>query len=67
MKAFERMIEFRIKRHEENPSKPVWRMGGLDFKEPTAMDVFNWWMEYDVLPGQINLFEEEEADEWDDA
>lgn len=67
LKAFERMLEARIKRNEENPSKPVWRMGGLDFKEPTAMDVFNWWMEYDVLPGQINLFEEEEASEWDDA
>lgn len=28
----------------------------------TPMDVFNWWMEYDVLPGQIDLFEEEEED-----
>ena len=26
----------------------------------TPMDVFNWWMEYDVLPGQIDLFEEED-------
>ena len=26
----------------------------------TPMDVFNWWMEYDVLPGQIDLFEEDE-------
>ena len=25
----------------------------------TPMDVFNWWMEYDVLPGQVNLFQEE--------
>jgi hypothetical protein len=25
----------------------------------TPQDVFNWWMEYDVLPGQIDLFEEE--------
>lgn len=62
-KAFERMLEAIIKRNEENPSKPVWRMGGLDFKEPTAMDVFNWWMEYDVLPGQINLFEDYEEDD----
>lgn len=26
-------------------------------------DVFNWWMEYDILPGQMNLFEEEEEDD----
>lgn len=26
----------------------------------TPMDVFNWWMEYDILPGQIDLFEEME-------
>lgn len=26
----------------------------------TPMDVFRWWMEYDVLPGQVDLFEEED-------
>lgn len=26
-------------------------------------DVFNWWMEYDVLPGQYNLFENYEEEE----
>jgi phosphoadenosine phosphosulfate reductase len=26
----------------------------------TPMDVFNWWMEYDVLPGQVDLFDEME-------
>lgn len=26
----------------------------------TARDVFNWWMGYDVLPGQFNLFEDYE-------
>ena len=25
----------------------------------TAQDVFNWWMEYDILPGQMDLFEED--------
>lgn len=25
----------------------------------TAQDVFNWWMEYDVLPGQFTFFDEE--------
>lgn len=24
-----------------------------------AMDVYNWWMEYDVLPGQLNILEED--------
>lgn len=24
----------------------------------TAHDIFNWWMEYDILPGQIDLFAE---------
>lgn len=26
----------------------------------TGVDIFNWWMEYDILPGQIDLFEEME-------
>jgi phosphoadenosine phosphosulfate reductase len=30
----------------------------------TAQDVFNWWMEYDTLPGQLSMFEEyEEMDD----
>lgn len=29
----------------------------------TPKEVFDWWMEYDTLPGQIDLFEEDE--EWD--
>lgn len=28
----------------------------------TPRDVFNWWMEYDVLPGQMNWFEDYEED-----
>lgn len=32
----------------------------------TPMDVFNWWMEYDVLPGQVDLFEDMEDYEWMD-
>jgi phosphoadenosine phosphosulfate reductase len=28
----------------------------------SPMDVFNWWMEYDVLPGQMDLFEMEDED-----
>ena len=30
---------------------------GMDTSWQTPEDVFNWWMEYDILPGQINLFE----------
>ena len=31
----------------------------------TPQDVFNWWMEYDILPGQIDIFDfiEEDSDE----
>ncbi len=38
---------------------------GLETSWQTPQDVFNWWMEYDILPGQMNLFAEEE-DEWED-
>lgn len=61
--AFGRMIEKRQARHAEDPSRPVWRTKYGDTDNPTAEDVFNWWMEYDVLPGQINLFEEGEDDD----
>ena len=30
----------------------------------SPMEVFNWWMEYDVLPDQIVLQEVEEEEEW---
>ena len=54
LRAFDRMLQERIKRGKIDGS---WRIG------TTARDVFNWWMEYDVLPGQINLFEDEVSDE----
>ena len=43
IRSFERMLE-EIK-------KGTWKNG------TTGKDIFNWWMEYDVLPGQID-FEE---------
>lgn len=49
--AFENML-----REREKMGLPV-----ADWN--SDMDVFNWWMEYDTLPGQIDLFEEDE--EWD--
>ena len=63
MRAFEKMLQKRIERFERNPSHPVWRQGGSDCNYATAQDVWNWWMEYDVLAGQINLFDEIETEE----
>lgn len=42
--AFENLIKERV-------------LKGLRVDWQTPEDVFNWWMEYDVLPGQIDLFE----------
>lgn len=55
--AFEKMLE-------ANKNKGLkWRKEGALGVDPTVTDIWNWWMEYDVLPGQINLFEEEEDDD----
>ena len=62
MRAFDKMLQLRIERNKKDPSKPVWRKAGVD-GVVDAKAVFNWWMEYDVLPGQINLFEDYEEDE----
>lgn len=47
--AFDRMLQERKIRGKESQ----WGNG---------LDVFNWWMEFDVLPGQMN-FEDIEDDE----
>lgn len=50
--AFNKMLELR----EERGRKTSWLNG---------QDVFNWWLDYDVLPGQMNfdeLVEEQEED-----
>ena len=52
-KAFDGMLAERQKRGKLDGS---WRMG------TTAQDVFNWWMEYDILPGQMEMELEEEID-----
>ena len=44
MLAFERMLERRRKRHEENPERAVWRSKGEDHDEATAQDVWDWWL-----------------------
>lgn len=47
--AFDRMLKAR-----ENAGLKQYDFGN------TGKEVFNWWMEYDVLPGQIDLLDEEE-------
>lgn len=49
--AFDRMLEERKKMGKMDGS---WREGFA------GVDIFNWWMEYDILPGQIDLFDESE-------
>ena len=46
LNAFKRMLEERKRRGKLDGS---WRMG------TTADDVFRWWMEYDILPGQTSM------------
>lgn len=58
--AFDKMLQKRIERNRQDQTRPVWRYGGTDFSDPTAMDVFNWWMRYDILPGQVDMFGEME-------
>ena len=60
LRAFEKMIEARRMAHDKDPSKAVWKMQGAGLADATPQDVFNWWMEYDILPGQMDLFEMEE-------
>lgn len=47
--AFQKMLDVRERRG---------LMKGSWAERTTPSDVFRWWMEYDVLPGQIDLFEE---------
>lgn len=65
LRAFDRMLKLRIERNKKDPDRSVWRVGGVDLQEPTAQDVFNWWMEYPVLPGQMT-FDDFELEDDDD-
>jgi phosphoadenosine phosphosulfate reductase len=51
LNAFQQMLEVR---KERGLLQGVWKMG------KTATEVFNWWMEYDLLPGQMDMFEDNE-------
>lgn len=57
IRAFGRMLEERIRRGKIDE---LWRM------ETTALDVFNWWMEYEILPGQVGFDDLAELMEEDD-
>ena len=52
--AFEKMLQERRNRNKLDGS---WRMGA------TGRDVFNWWMEYDIIPGQMDIFDFIEEEE----
>ena len=62
LRAFDKMLKLRIEKNEKDPSRPLWRQGNFE-GEVTAQDIFNFWMEYEILPGQINLFEDYEEQE----
>lgn len=55
IRAFEKMQEERVKK-----GRAPFLSDKID--APTAMDVYNWWMEYDILPGQTKLFNESEEE-----
>lgn len=46
--AFDKMLSAR------RDTRP-FKIGGMDYPNATPEDVFNWWMEYDVLPGQMTF------------
>lgn len=51
LQAFDKMLENRYR---------LGKMEGYMRMGTTPKDVFNWWMGYDVLPDQIDLFDESE-------
>lgn len=65
LRSFSKMLTARRERHALDPSKPIWKQNGVECENATPQDVFNWWMEYDELPGQYSMFEEYEEMEDD--
>lgn len=55
LQAFDKMLKERERRG---------KMAGMSRMGTTATDAFNWWMEYDVLPGQIDILTDEYEEEW---
>lgn len=56
LQAFDKMLKERDRR-----GKALGQWSGA-----TPNDVFNWWMEYDVLPGQIDILAEDYEEMTDD-
>ena len=54
--AFDKMLEERKRRGKVDGS---WRIG------VTGRDVFNWWMEYDIMPGQMDIFDFIEEEDYE--
>lgn len=52
IQTFDRMLE---ERRRSGKMQGNWMRGG------TGQDVFRWWMEEDVLPGQMSLYDYEEG------
>lgn len=57
LRSFKKMLENRKKLGKK------FVANGAIYDEFSAADVFNWWMRYDILPGQYNLFEDYEEDD----
>ena len=60
--ALQRMLDERRKRHEKNHKFQIWNRA-FDPENPTVREVFEWWMEYSILPGQMTFDDFEEGDE----
>lgn len=56
IQAFDQMLKVR---EERGKMQGTWRMGN------TGKDVFNWWMEYDILPGQMDIFDFIEEEDYE--
>lgn len=54
LNAFEKLLK-------ENKRKGIkWKKTGTEGGDPTVTDIWNWWMKYDVLPGQLTFDDLEE-------
>ena len=54
LRAFDKMLE--VRRERNRPFK----IGGQLYPDATARDVFNWWMEFGIMPNQISFDDIEE-------
>lgn len=57
LNAFDKML---LERQRRGKMEGSWRI------DTTAQDVYNWWMEYDIIPGQLEFADLAEDDGWED-